>query len=130
MVESTMLRKIRYTKRLRIDLDQTLQSRSQALQSQRRKTDQKYPKVPQPRLPRCHRLRKSTSISTQGCVIHSRSSANQYFNFHYMFGGFKKWVVDRYIVGSLYRNGFRVMWFPALLYYVCNNTSMQSVAIT
>lgn len=56
----------------------------------------------------------------QGCIVHSRSSSNQYFNFHYMYGGFKRWVVDRYLVGSLYRNGFRVMWFPALLFFICN----------
>jgi len=124
VVVSTTLRKKRPIKRLRIYLDQTLQSWSQTLQSQRGKTDKKYQKITQPRLPRLHRLRKSTYRFSQGCVIHSRSSANQYFNFHYMFGGFKKWVVDRYLVGSLYRNGFRVMWFPALIYYVCKNMSM------
>ena len=47
-----------------------------------------------------------------------------------MYGGFKKWVVDRYFVGSLYRNGFRVMWFPALVYYVCRSFLIKSVAIT
>ena len=47
-----------------------------------------------------------------------------------MYGGFKKWVVDRYLVGSLYRNGFRVMWFPALLYYICKSPPMQSAATT
>lgn len=67
---------------------------------------------------------------TQGCIVHSRSSSNQYFNFHYMYGGFKRWVVDRYLVGSLYRNGFRVMWFPALLYYICTCLLTQSAATT
>ena len=47
-----------------------------------------------------------------------------------MYGGFKKWVVDRYLVGSLYRNGFRIMWFPALCYYVCKYPLTQSAAIT
>lgn len=56
--------------------------------------------------------------------MHSRSTSNQYFNFHYMFGGFKRWVVDRYLVGSLYRNGFRIMWFPAMLFFVCTISMM------
>ena len=47
-----------------------------------------------------------------------------------MFGGFKRWVVDRYLVGSLYRNGFRVMWFPALLYFVCIPLTIQMAATT
>ena len=47
-----------------------------------------------------------------------------------MFGGFKKWVVDRYIVGSLYRNGFRIMWFPGFLYYICTIKTIQSDATT
>ena len=56
----------------------------------------------------------------QGAVIHSRSASNTYFNFHYMYGGFKKFFVDRYLVGSLYRNGFRVMWLPGLIFFICN----------
>jgi len=36
-----------------------------------------------------------------------------------MYGGFKKFFIDRYVIGHLYRNSFRVMWFPAFLYYIC-----------
>ncbi len=51
--------------------------------------------------------------------MHSRSPTNQRFNFHYMYGGFKRFFVDRYLVGSLYRNGFRAMWFPGFIMFVC-----------
>ena len=47
-----------------------------------------------------------------------------------MYGGFKKWVVDRYWVGAIYRNGVRVMWFPALVYYVCTFVLKKSAATT
>lgn len=118
------------SQRFRINRDQTIQSWSQTLPRSWRKIDQEYQKVSQSRLSRLHRLRKSSCELTQGCIVHSRSPSNQYFNFHYMFGGFKRWVVDRYLVGSLYRNGFRVMWFPGLLYFVCIYFLIQSVAIT
>jgi hypothetical protein len=55
----------------------------------------------------------------KGAIIHSRSNANQQFNFHYMYGGVKKFFVDRWLVGSIYRNGFRIMWFPGFLYFIC-----------
>jgi hypothetical protein len=126
----TTLRTSSLTQRLRVHLDQTLQSRSQALQRQRRTSHQRHQKIIQCRQPRPHRLRKSNQPITQGAIVHSRSSVNQYFNFHYMYGGFKKWAVDRYLVGSIYRNGFRVMWFPALLYYVCTYFITKSVATT
>ena len=35
-----------------------------------------------------------------------------------MYGGVKKFFVDRWLVGSIYRNGFRVMWFPGFLYFI------------
>lgn len=56
----------------------------------------------------------------QGCIVHSRSPSNQQLNFHYMYGGFRKFFVERYLVGTLYRNGIRIMWMPALLYFICS----------
>ena len=127
---STTSRKIPPIQWFSVHRNQAFQSWSKTLPLQRRETHQGNPCLSQSRLPRYHRLRKSTQTLIQGCVIHSRSNSNQYFNFHFMYGGFKKWVVDRYFVGSLYRNGFRVMWFPALVFYVCTHCLTKSAAIT
>lgn len=54
---------------------------------------------------------------TQGAIIHSRSSANQFFNFHYMYGGFRKFFVQRYVVNHIYRKCIRVVWLPVLIAY-------------
>ena len=64
----------------------------------------------------------------QGCIVHSRSPSNQQLNFHYMYGGFKKFFIDRYLVGTIYRNGLRIMWMPALLYFICNFGATQGAA--
>ena len=45
-----------------------------------------------------------------------------------MYGGVKKFFVDRWLVGSIYRNGFRVMWFPGFLYFICTPPPTQSAA--
>jgi hypothetical protein len=45
-----------------------------------------------------------------------------------MYGGVKKFFVDRWLVGSIYRNGFRVMWFPGFLYFICTIFPTQSAA--
>lgn len=127
---STTSRTPTLTQRFRVHRNQTLPRGSQALPRPRGEAHQEYSPLSQPRLPRHHRLRKSTPLAIQGCIVHSRSSSNQYFNFHYMYGGFKRWVVDRYLVGSLYRNGFRVMWFPAILYFICTTVATQSAATT
>lgn len=53
----------------------------------------------------------------KGAVIHSRSSANQYFNFHYMFGGFRKYVIQRWWIQHFYRKSVRGFWLPVLVAY-------------
>ena len=53
----------------------------------------------------------------KGNVIHSRSNANQYFAFHYMYGGFKKYVVQRWWINNFYRRTVRVFWAPFLIAY-------------
>jgi hypothetical protein len=45
-----------------------------------------------------------------------------------MYGGVKKFFVDRWLVGNTYRNGFRVMWFPGFLYFIRKPTITQSDA--
>ena len=57
------------------------------------------------------------SILIQGAVIHSRSYANQYLNFQYMFGGFRKYVIERWWIQHQYRKFWRVAWFPLLFAY-------------
>jgi len=53
----------------------------------------------------------------RGFITHSRSLSNQYFNFHFMYGGFKKYVIERHIYGNWYRRNIRTWWLPALLGY-------------
>jgi len=106
-------------KRFSVYLDQNIQSWSQTLSLKWGKTPQRT------RVSTNHDFHDTIDYERvhtwiKGCIILSRSNSNQYFNFHFMYGGFKKWVVDRYFVGSLYRNVFRMMWFPALVYYVYN----------
>ena len=43
----------------------------------------------------------------RGLVIHSRSNANQFVNFHYMYGGLKTYFWDRYWTTRLYHASAR-----------------------
>jgi len=61
----------------------------------------------------------------QGCIVHSRSPTNQYVNFHWMFGGFKKYFVDRWFINHFYKKWIRLTWAPALIYYVAGCYSMR-----
>ena len=53
---------------------------------------------------------------TQGNIVHHRSPHNMYFNYHFLYGGFKKYFVDRYLMGYLYKS-VKVMWPLALVGY-------------
>ena len=64
-------------------------------------------------------------ILTQGCIVHSRSPSTQYFNFHFMFGGFKKYFVERWFIKHFYKKWIRLSWAPALVYYVACCYSMR-----
>ena len=55
----------------------------------------------------------------QGFIQHSRSTSNQHINFHFMFGGFKEYVLNRYFTQIWYRRNIRNWWFPILLSYCC-----------
>lgn len=37
------------------------------------------------------------NLNIQGTITHFRSNATQWFNFHFMFGGFKKAYLERYL---------------------------------
>ena len=36
-----------------------------------------------------------------------------------MYGGFKRYFIDRQLMDNLYRNKFRVMWMPIAFFFVC-----------
>jgi hypothetical protein len=62
-------------------------------------------------------MKEYTLIVIKGNIVHSRSSANQYFNFHYMYGGFKKYAWDRWFMGHWYRRNLRNWWLPVVVCY-------------
>jgi hypothetical protein len=61
----------------------------------------------------------------QGCIVHSRSPTTQYMNFHYMYGGLKKYFVERWFVNHFYKKWIRLTWAPALIYYIAGCYAMR-----
>lgn len=51
----------------------------------------------------------------RGTVYHSRNPCHQKINFHYMYGGVKKFLVDRYFVNYWYKRYIRNLWGPTLI---------------
>ena len=51
----------------------------------------------------------------RGVITHSRSPATQYFNFHYMYGGVRKYFIDRFLHQVLYKRILRAAAIPAVL---------------
>lgn len=49
----------------------------------------------------------------RGTISHSRSPTTMYMNFHYLYGGPKKFFIDRFLYQSVYKRIIRVIWFPA-----------------
>lgn len=62
-------------------------------------------------------MREYLQLLIQGYIIHSRSPTTQYLNFHYMYGGFKKYFVDRWLIQHFYKSMVRMTWAPALICY-------------
>lgn len=48
----------------------------------------------------------------RGFVTHSRSPNTQFMNFHYMLGGPKKFVFQRFLYNNFYKRQLRIAWFP------------------
>ena len=61
-----------------------------------------------------------TLNNAKGFIQHSRSPSNQYLNFHYGYGGFKKYFLDRLLYQVVYRRNVRNWWFPGLFSYIRN----------
>ena len=45
-----------------------------------------------------------------------------------MYGGFKRYFIDRQVMGNLYRNKARIMWMPIAFFFVRTSRPMQSPA--
>mmetsp|Transcript_63965 Transcript_63965/g.74397 ORF Transcript_63965/g.74397 Transcript_63965/m.74397 type:complete len:130 (+) Transcript_63965:39-428(+) len=61
----------------------------------------------------------------RGFVQHSRSPANQYLAFHFMYGGFRTYVLQRHFYQNWYRRGIRNYWFPILFSYTLGGMTMR-----
>ncbi|EGR32154.1 hypothetical protein IMG5_094500 [Ichthyophthirius multifiliis] len=53
----------------------------------------------------------------RGFIQHSRSPNNQLINYHFLFGGFRTYILQRFLVQTIYRRNVRIFWFPVLLGY-------------
>jgi len=62
----------------------------------------------------------------RGTVYHSRSPNTQYLNFHYLYGGSKKFFFDRFLYQTVYKRVVRPMWLPAFLAFTCKLNSPSS----
>ena len=61
----------------------------------------------------------------RGFISHSRSPSNQYLNFHFMFGGFKKYALERHFYQNYYRRVVRNCWLPCLIAYTTGCLTMR-----
>ena len=55
----------------------------------------------------------------RGTIIHSRSPATQYMNFHYMYGGIRTFFVQRYLYQQVYKRVLRPAVPVALFWFTC-----------
>ena len=53
----------------------------------------------------------------RGVITHSRSPATQYFNFHWMYGGFRKYFFQRFLYQVMYKRIIRVTAIPFVICY-------------
>ena len=61
----------------------------------------------------------------RGFVTHSRSPSNQYTNFHFMYGGFKKFALERHVYQNWYRKNIRNWWLPVTITYTLGCITMR-----
>ena len=52
---------------------------------------------------------------SRGTIMHSRSPANQYLNFHWYYGGSKKFFIQRYLHQVLYKRILRQTAIPVVV---------------
>ena len=60
---------------------------------------------------------------SRGVIYHSRSPNTQYLNFHYLYGGSKRFFFDRFLYQTVYKRVVRPMWLPGLLAFSCKLNS-------
>jgi hypothetical protein len=58
--------------------------------------------------------------------MHARSPHNQNLNFHHSYGGFKKWIVERYLQNIIYRKIIRFAWMPGVVWFFGGWAGMRS----
>ena len=54
----------------------------------------------------------------RGSVIHSRSPHTQHLNYHFMFGGPRKFIFERLLYQNVYKRMIRPAWIPAGLLFM------------
>ncbi len=55
----------------------------------------------------------------RGTIYHSRSPNTQFLNFHFLYGGPKKFFIDRFLYQTVYKRVLRPVWLPFLLTFTC-----------
>lgn len=60
----------------------------------------------------------------RGVIMHSRNPANKLLNFHYLYGGTKKYFFQRYLYQNAYKRVARLVWAPSLVFF-----SVQLIAM-
>ena len=48
----------------------------------------------------------------RGGIWHYRSNATQQWLFHFLYGGFNKFIIQRFFVNFLFKKWLRILWFP------------------
>ena len=61
----------------------------------------------------------------RGSVSHARSVNTQYQNFHHSYGGWSKWIFERYWKNVIWRRIGRVAQFPCGAYYIFGAVTMR-----
>lgn len=61
----------------------------------------------------------------RGYVTHSRSPNTQFMNFHYMLGGPKKFVFQRFLYNNFYKRQLRVAWLPLSVMFTLQCIGMR-----
>lgn len=63
---------------------------------------------------------------TQGFITHSRNPHNQQLNFHFGYGGFYKYYLQRYWINFVYKKVVRPLWPAALFYFFFGWAGMRA----
>ena len=56
---------------------------------------------------------------SRGVIYHSRSPNAQFLNFHFLHGGLKTFVFQRFLYQTVYKRVLRPAWLPFTLMFTC-----------